>query len=111
MEGKILKYFKVVLDEYPVYLEVRQVCPKRFLCFFSTLYNKDEFFIEDRYETFGFKVVQEEGGARFVVWGKLTQEMASAMWKQIYGRIDKPDNEINFYATSVDTMAIANFKL
>jgi len=25
--------------------------------------------------------------------------------------LNKPDNEINFYETSVDTMAIANFKL
>jgi hypothetical protein len=111
MESKILKYYKVNIDGYPIYLEVRPVCTKRYLCFFSTLYNKDEFFIEDRYETFGFKVIDEEGDVRFIVSGKLTPVIASAMWQQISNRLDKPDNEINFYASTIDTMAIANFKL
>jgi hypothetical protein len=111
MESKILKYFRVNMDGYPVYIEVREVCPKHYLCFFSTLYNDDEFFIEDKYGTFGFKVIEVDRGTKFIVYGKLTVQSADIMWSQIRGRLNSPDNEINFYSNTVDTMAIANFKL
>lgn len=111
MESKILKYFKVSIGDYPVYIEVREVCPKHYLCFFSTVYNDDEFFIEDKYGTFGFKVIELERGTKYHVQGKLTIQLADIMWSQIRNRLSKPDNEINFYSNSMDTMAIANFKL
>jgi len=98
METRILKYFKVNIDECPVYLEVRPVCAERYLCFFSTFYNKDHFCIEEKYGSFGFKVMNDDANQRFVVYGKLSTESAKAMWQQIAGRLHQPDKEVNLFA-------------
>ena len=52
-----LKYYKVNIDSTPMYLEVRPLSDNRYLCFFSTLYNNDQITLEDKYDTYGFKVI------------------------------------------------------
>jgi hypothetical protein len=97
MQERILRYFKVNIDECPVYLEVRPVCDERYLCFFSTFYSKDHFCIEEKYGSFGFKVINEKANQRYVVYGKLTIELAQEMWLQIFDRLHRPDREVSLY--------------